>query len=843
MSKIWLRRSCVIGAWPLLVASALAQTPQLINYQGRLLDGTNLVNGPASIRFNIYTSEVAVLQVYQSTAQVTVVDGLYSARIGEFETLGSLAGTLTNSQLWLELVVNGTILSPRERITSAAYSLLAGSVATGAVGNAQIAMNAGIDPTKLGSGSVNATELGHLDGVTLPVQSQFSAEAAARIGSDASLSNAVALRWSLSGNAGTTPGTHFLGTTDNQPVEMRANNLRALRIAPATGGANIVLGHDSNVISNDVSAAAILGGATNSIASGATNSVIAGGRRNSIGTNANDSVIGGGSRNAVRGRHTVVAGGDNNQASGLFAVIGGGNNQRSSGLRSVIAGGEANDALSDYAVIGGGSFNVAGATNNAIFSSSWATIAGGRQNTAVATHSTIAGGYQNYVGLTNSTGLAVDGMGAFIGGGDFNTAAASHAAIGGGATNVISAGADHSFIGAGTQNSIAPSSANSSIAGGFRHSIGRAAPYATIGGGGLNRIGGGGAGSVIAGGGAFGDGGFLNIDGNEILSSAAFIGGGWLNSIETNAGLSGIVGGQQNLIRTNAQASVIGGGSGNSVGANARYAVIPGGRQNAVGDAATNALAAGRRARASHRGVFVWADDTDAEFASTANNQFLIRASGGVGIGTTDPGAPVHVQRGASGGAVNSSATLALEHSTNSYIHMLSGTNAAQGVLFGTPGNEIESSIRFNNNRGRELTFRAGSNQVRMAILADGNVGIGTTAPDEKLEVNGNVLVNDFLMVRRTTAFPVGGSTITPQSGFVQLQPASNIVLNTTTSLASGQREGQVLILQGDSTYTTSILDASNVSLGAATRVLGFRDVLTLIWSGFEWIEMSFANN
>ena len=49
-------------------------------------------------------------------------------------------------------------------------------------------------------------------------------------------------------------------------------------------------------------------------------------------------------------------------------------------------------------------------------------------------------------------------------------------------------------------------------------------------------------------------------------------------------------------------------------------------------------LAAGRQARALHTGTFVWADWAAADFESTADNQFLIRADGGVGIGTNDPG-------------------------------------------------------------------------------------------------------------------------------------------------------------------------------------------------------------
>ena len=41
-------------------------------------------------------------------------------------------------------------------------------------------------------------------------------------------------------------------------------------------------------------------------------------------------------------------------------------------------------------------------------------------------------------------------------------------------------------------------------------------------------------------------------------------------------------------------------------------------------------FAAGRRAKANHPGSFVWGDSTDADVASTANDQFLVRAAGGV---------------------------------------------------------------------------------------------------------------------------------------------------------------------------------------------------------------------
>lgn len=57
--------------------------------------------------------------------------------------------------------------------------------------------------------------------------------------------------WGLTGNAGTTLGTNFLGTTDNTPLQFRVNNTHAGIISPflsntatPTGG-NVALGHNA----------------------------------------------------------------------------------------------------------------------------------------------------------------------------------------------------------------------------------------------------------------------------------------------------------------------------------------------------------------------------------------------------------------------------------------------------------------------------------------------------------------------------------------------------------------------------------------------------------------------
>jgi hypothetical protein len=57
------------------------------------------------------------------------------------------------------------------------------------------------------------------------------------VGVPADIADGDLAGWSLSGNAGTT-GTDFLGTTDNQPLELRVNGARAMRLEPASDGAN-----------------------------------------------------------------------------------------------------------------------------------------------------------------------------------------------------------------------------------------------------------------------------------------------------------------------------------------------------------------------------------------------------------------------------------------------------------------------------------------------------------------------------------------------------------------------------------------------------------------------------
>jgi hypothetical protein len=223
-------------------------------------------------------------------------------------------------------------------------------------------------------------------------------------------------------------------------------------------------------------------------------------------------------------------------------------------------------------------------------------------NRALGTASLIGGGLGNTITTTASY--------ASIMGGESNTANSDHAAISGGGFNT--ANGAYSTVGGGSHNTIYND-------------------YATIGGGenntasGSHAAVGGGAGNNASGGYATVGGG----DSNTANSSDSTVGGGYGN---TANGLDATVGGGW-VNTASAVNATVGGGQSNT--ANGYAATIPGGAYNSATMSYT--LAAGHRAKANHDGAFVWADSTNADFASTANDQFLIRANGGVGINTTQP--------------------------------------------------------------------------------------------------------------------------------------------------------------------------------------------------------------
>ena len=118
-----------------------------------------------------------------------------------------------------------------------------------------------------------------------------------------------------------------------------------------------------------------------------------------------------------------------------------------------------------------------------------------------------------------------------------------------------------------------------------------------------------------------------------------------------------------------------------------------------------------------------------------SNNLFVIKQDGKVGIGTTSPSGELHVV-GTSGG----NGDVYVGRTSGAEIH--TQAQSALGV-FGTSSNH-------------DLAFKTNGTQ-RMRIDTSGNVGIGTTSPAKKLEVD---FTGDTVGARFTRSDTTGSSTI-----------------------------------------------------------------------------------
>lgn len=111
---------------------------KVIGYQGRLTDSAgNPINGNVSITFRLWTCETCTTsgdKIFEKTETISVVNGLFNYSIGtdvvDAYNRAGLDPANFARPLWLELVVGGQTLSPRQKLVGAPYAM---SLAGGAV--------------------------------------------------------------------------------------------------------------------------------------------------------------------------------------------------------------------------------------------------------------------------------------------------------------------------------------------------------------------------------------------------------------------------------------------------------------------------------------------------------------------------------------------------------------------------------------------------------------------------------------------------------------------------------------------------------------------------------------
>ncbi len=320
---------------------------------------------------------------------------------------------------------------------------------------------------------------------------------------------------------------------------------------------------------------------------------------------------------------------------------------------------------------------------------------------------------------------------------------------------------------------------------------------------------------------------------NVASAADATVAGGILNV--ASGGGAAVGGGRQHVASGNR--GTIGGGFGNR--ASGDYSTVPGGYQNQT--RGNDSFAAGVQARAIHNGTFVWADGSSItdSLVSTGSNQFLVRAIGGVGLGTNAPLARMHLRNEAQalkGTALESDDIVveALDAVVGLYSPSagLWGSALALGEVTatGTLANKWSIARRTGGTGGLYFSFGTDSNyatnDAQMVIETGGNVRADGSF------IGGGADLAEFFPLAPGAAAPVPGSVVGMTAGRVSVETAGAEQLMVVSSdpafvgNPAAEAGGVLVALVGQAEVRVTgpavsgdVLIASGASDGAARAV------------------------
>jgi hypothetical protein len=639
--------------------------------------------------------------------------------------------------------------------------------------------------------------------------------------------------WSLLGNAGTTDGTNFIGTTNNVPFNIRVNNQKAGRV-DATGVTT--LGYQAGNLNTaaELTAFGRQAGASNITG---TNNTFYGYRSGYLNTASNNTFLG---HNSGAANTT----GQTNTAVGMGALVAnttGGSNTtlganamaaNTTGSLNVAIGNEAlftNNGASNTAVgYESAKLNSTGARNTALGNSSLHDNTTGADNVALG----MSAGYKGttldktvfvgaYAGY-NATGNNAIGVGYQAG---YNTTSGGNNTFVGYQAGLINTmGANNTFL--GYQADVTSATLTNATAIGYNAKV--AASNSIV-------LGGTGASSV-------------NI-GLGITAPAYKLD---INSASNPLRMSGLqLGSTADSVLTVSSAVV----------KRMKFSdMVAGNAWGLLGNTGTNAST-----------NFVGTTDMQ-DLVFRTNNTEIARIQNSTkhfGVGTSNPEYRIMAMdpSGSDGdicarvynnNTYNGLAGLLLQSSAGNYTtpSPLLNTMPLGALRFGgydgVSFNDVHcaevsgytSENWTSSAHGTTMLFKTIPNgtiitQTRMILDQAGNLSIGTATPNTKLDIDGAIALRPTAntVTADNQAITVGNRS------FLRLTPDA-VPASRTITLSNGLQDGQQLVIRVSATGANGIelADSGNLNL-SGTAMLDDGDTLTLIWDGTLWFEMYRSSN
>lgn len=170
----------------------------------------------------------------------------------------------------------------------------------------------------------------------------------------------------------------------------------------------------------------------------------------------------------------------------------------------------------------------------------------------------------------------------------------------------------------------------------------------------------------------------------------------------------------------------------------------------------------------------------DYRFTNSSGELARLNSSGNLGIGTSSPSTSLHISQ--------SVPIITLTDTDTSVSHQLSGQSGSRHLNLKVDTGGSSGSPVFN------LSMQ---DSIKLSVLNDGNVGIGTTSPGTTLDVNGTIGVTSGNSYRfgNNTNYRIEGSNVTnPRIGFItnasermRIDSNGDVMINTTSVIDAGR--------------------------------------------------------
>ncbi len=238
---------------------------------------------------------------------------------------------------------------------------------------------------------------------------------------------------------------------------------------------------------------------------------------------------------------------------------------------------------------------------------------------------------------------------------------------------------------------------------------------------------------------------------------------------------------------------------------------------------------------------------------------FIIDASGNVGIGIVTPTSKLHVYGPTDGSSLSVSLDATGHVDNNSTLRILSGATTGRSEIFLGDTNDNDIGAIVYNQVDNTLNINA-NNSTAIKVLSTGNIGLGDTSPDAKLEVLSTteqlrLTYTDGTVDSRFTVDSSGDLTIdntgtkttisddlTVAGGDITLNTAGTIIGSAAGTITIGDSNLQSLTVTTDGTGTAEVaLPAGSIdSTEVLDNTLTTSDLnATLTFSDADFVDLA----